>query len=512
MEIDENELKTIVKRVMNRIDGNGSAPDNNTPKAFALPSEVASTSFRKKCGCSKVGSASLNAGLCCDSLEDGYRGVFQDMERAVRAAHSAQQDLVALSLEKRDELIKAMRDGSEKKALALAKLAVEETGYGRVDDKFTKNLLASRKTPGTEVLTPKCFTGDRGLTLIERAPYGLIGAITPVTNPIATIICNSIGIIAGGNSVVFNPHPAAAKTSHAIVNVLNKAIENAGGPPNLICTIEKPSIESAQTLMKHSMIRLLVVTGGPAVVDVAMKSGKKVIAAGPGNPPAVVDETADLERAAKNIITGASFDNNIVCVLEKEIIAVKSIADKLKRELSKNGAYLINPWQTEQLRKIVLEKDMGPGKHAIINKNFVGQDANLILNEIGIRPKEDVKIIVPETPLDHPFLWTEMLMPVIPLARVDDVDIAIDFAKQVEHGYCHTATMHSRNIDKLSKMARVINTTIFIKNGPSIAGLGVGGEGFTSFSIASPTGEGLTNAYTFTRERRCTLVDSFRIS
>jgi len=504
MEFDENEVKTIVERVMNRIDPSveapSSVPKENTGCSGHCQSHNASMP-QSQTGCKAYDAP----------LSEGQRGVFLDMDRAVQAAFTAHNDLINMSIEKREDIIAAMRKAAEEKALSLARFAVKETSYGRVEDKLAKNLLACRKTPGMEVLTPKCFTGDRGLTLVERAPYGLIGAITPVTNPIATIICNSIGMIAGGNSVVFNPHPAATKTSHAIINILNAAIESAGGPPNLICTIEKPSVESAQALMKHPIIRLLVVTGGPAVVDVAMQSGKKVIAAGPGNPPAVVDETADLTNAAKNIITGASFDNNIVCVLEKEIIAVRSIADKLKRELAANGGYIVNPWQTEQLRKLVLSKDLGPGKHAVINKRFVGQNANSILGEIGIHPKEDVRLIIAETPNDHPFLWTEMLMPVMPLTRVDNVDNAIFFAKEVEHGYGHTATMHSKNIVKLSKMARVINTTIFIKNGPSVAGLGFGGEGFASFSIASPTGEGLTNAYTFTRERRCTLVDSFRI-
>ncbi len=499
MEFDENEIKTIVQRVVDRLDSPSSDNSSDTSRLGNWNGEGSS-------GANSLGTSPLHSPIGVET-----RGVFEEMGRAIKAAYTAQEDLINLSVEKRMELVAAMRKAGEEAAFSLGELAVEETGYGRVKDKIQKNLLACRKTPGVEALGPKCFTGDRGLTLVERAPYGLIGAITPVTNPIATIICNAIGMIAAGNSVVFNPHPAATMTSHGIINVLNRAIIDAGGPPNLICTIQSPSIKSAQELMQHPMIRLLVVTGGPAVVRVAMQSGKKVIAAGPGNPPAVVDETADLGLAAQNIVKGASFDNNIVCVLEKEIISVKSITKRLKVELAKNGAYLINPWQTEQLRKLVLEKDMGPNKHAVINKHFVGQDANKILAEIGIHPKEDIKIIVPETQTDHPFMWTEMLMPIIPIASVDDVDTAIRFAKEVEHGYGHTATMHSTNILKLSEMARSINTTIFIKNGPSIAGLGVGGEGHTSFSIASPTGEGLTDAYTFTRERRCTLVDSFRV-
>jgi acyl-CoA reductase-like NAD-dependent aldehyde dehydrogenase len=404
-----------------------------------------------------------------------------------------------------------MRQAIREHAASLAQMCVEETGLGRYEDKLNKNLLAANKTPGVEILQPLAYSGDCGLTLTERAPYGVIAAITPVTNPIATIVCNSIGMLAGGNAVVFNPHPNARKISLRIIQLLNEAIIEAGGPANLLTSVEQPTIQTAQTLMKHPGIRLLVVTGGPGVVRVAMQSGKKVIAAGPGNPPVVVDETADLPKAASHIVAGASFDNNIVCVLEKEIIAVDRIADELKAEMKKVGAYEVNPWQIKRLKALIIKQDNGPGKQGVINKAYVGKDAGFILSKIGLEAKEGVKLILAEVDREHPFFWTEQLMPVMPLVRVKDVDEAIGLAKAVEQGNGHTAVMHSRNIDALSKMARTINTTIFIKNGPSYAGLGFCGEGYTSFTIASPTGEGLTTAINFTRERRCTLVDSFRI-
>lgn len=438
-------------------------------------------------------------------------GGFPDVDTAIEAAGSAHRELDGQPLELRCRIINAMRAAALENAAALAKMAIEETGLGRYEDKLNKNLLAINKTPGVEILKPLAFSGDRGLTLTERAPYGVIGAITPVTNPIATIICNSIGMLAGGNGVVFNPHPNAKRVSLSIIHLLNEAIIEAGGPANLLSTIQQPTIQTAQALMKHPGIKLLVVTGGPGVVRVAMQSGKKVIAAGPGNPPVVVDETADIPRAARNIVAGASFDNNIVCVLEKEIIAVDKIADELKAEMKKAGAYELNSWQIKRLKGIVIEKDNGPGKEGVINKAYVGKDAKFILSKIGVEVKDDIKLILAEVDREHTLFWTEQLMPVMPLVRVKNVDEAIALAKEVEQGNCHTAVMHSRNIAALSKMARTINTSIFIKNGPSYAGLGFGGEGYTSFTIASPTGEGLTTALNFTRERRCTLVDSFRI-
>jgi aldehyde dehydrogenase len=438
-------------------------------------------------------------------------GIFADMDRAIAAARDAQEQLMAMSLEQRGAIIDAMRQISLAHAEELAQMAHRETGMGRPEDKTQKNRLVAAKTPGVEILEPRVFTGDRGMTLLERAPYGVVGGITPSTNPTSSIICNAIGLVAAGNSAVFNVHPGAKRCSARTVSLLNEAIVGAGGPPNLLTSLAEPTIESAQALMRHPAIRLLVVTGGPGVVREAMQSGKKAICAGPGNPPVVVDETANIGRAAADIIAGASFDCNVVCILEKEIIAVDRIADKLKDEMARQDAVKLESWQLSRLMKHILLEDHGPGKHGVINKEFVGKTPAAILKTIGVSVHPDTRLAFAEVDRLHPLVWTEQLMPIMPLVRVRDVDEAIDLAVQVEQGMGHTAMMHSLNIDKLSRMARRINCSIFVKNGPSLAGLGFGGEGYTSFSIASPTGEGLTTALTFTRQRRCTLVDAFRI-
>ena len=438
-------------------------------------------------------------------------GVFRDIDSAISAAADAQKRLGELPMERRSALIAAMRRAGRESAPVLARAAWQETGMGRTEDKIEKNLLVSERTPGTEALQAHAWTGDRGLTLIERAPYGVIGAITPSTNPTSTIICNAIGMIAAGNSVVFNAHPGAKQCSAQTIAVLNQAITGAGGPPNLLTCAAEPTIESAQYLMRHPTIHLLVVTGGPGVVREAMSSGKKAICAGPGNPPVVVDETADLEKAARDIVKGASFDNNLVCILEKEILAVDSIADQLKANMLQRGAVEITSWQLSRLMKVILAEDHGPGKHGVINKAFVGKTPGVILREIGVNVEDSVRLVIAETDAQHQLVWTEQLMPVMPLVRVHSAAEAIELARTVEQGMGHTAICHSKNLDVLSRMSLEINTSIFIKNGPSLAGLGFGGEGFTSFSIASPTGEGVTSAIDFTRVRRCTLVDSFRI-
>lgn len=433
---------------------------------------------------------------------------YPTLDQAVEAAKKAQTQWSALNMEKRKEIITAIRVTLRRHVEELSRMAVDETGLGRYEDKLSKNRLVIDKTPGPEYLEATAFTGDDGLALIEYAPYGVIGSITPTTNPSETVINNGIAMLSAGNTVVFNPHPSAQRVSMRAMELLNQVIVEHGGPRGCVVMVESPTIDTAQALMKHSGIRLLVVTGGPAVVKAAMASGKKVIGAGPGNPPVVVDETADLDQAAAGIIAGASLDNNIVCIAEKEIIAVESIADELVRKLQKQGAYRLNEYQVRQLEKLVLDAESG-GKYPA--KRFVGKNAAVILQAIGVNVGPEVRIAFCEVEENHPFVQSELLMPLIPLVRARNVDDAIAMAKRVEHGNGHTAVMYSKNIDNLHRMAKEINTSIFVKNGPSYSGLGLGGEGFTSFTIASPTGEGLTTCRTFSRIRRCTLKDHFRI-
>ncbi len=438
-------------------------------------------------------------------------GVFADINTATNAAKKAQLELMELSMKLRNRIIRSIRIKMLEHAEDLAQRAVEETGLGRVEDKIIKNNLVTEKTPGTEVLEPKVRTGDRGLTLMELAPYGVIGAITPVTNPTSTIICNSIGMIAAGNAVVFNVHPSAKNVSIYNVELLNEAIIAAGGPPNLVTTIANPTIESAQELMRHPNVNLLVVTGGAGVVKAAMSSGKRAICAGPGNPPVVVDETADIEKAAKKIVQGASMDNNIICVVEKEVFVVESVADQLIAAFERYNAIVLKSHEIEQLEKVIFKETNGQRKPGIINPAYIGNNIQVIFIKIGKKVEDNVRLAIAPVDVGHPLIWTEQMLPVLPVTRVPNVNHAIELAREAEHGFRHTAMMYSKNLDNLSRMARIMNCSIFVKNGPSYAGLGHGGEGYTSFTIASPTGEGMTNPRSFTRERRCVLVDHFRI-
>ncbi|RMH82797.1 MAG: aldehyde dehydrogenase family protein, partial [Calditrichaeota bacterium] len=371
-------------------------------------------------------------------------GIFHTIDDAVEAAEEAFFRYMELSLEQRREIIAAIREDMLANAELLAREAHQETGLGRYEHKIIKNRLVTEKTPGTEDLVPIAWSGDHGLTLVERAPYGVIAAITPTTNPTSTIICNTIGMLAAGNSVVFNVHPNAKRVSCLNIQLLNRAITRAGGPPNLVTGIANPTIESAQQLMRHKKVRLLVVTGGPGVVKEAMASGKRAICAGPGNPPVVVDETANIEKAARDIVFGASLDNNIICTDEKEVFVVESVADQLLRAMQVNKAYILNPTQLRQLEQVIFTELRGPRKPGVINKQLIGKNASVILAEIGVKVDDSVPLIVAEVGIDHPLIWTEQMMPVLPVARVRNADEGIELSVKAEHGFRHTAAMHSK--------------------------------------------------------------------
>ena len=490
--LSDRQVDIIAKRLAERMSGSPAPRPAATP-AVATPRQA---------------PVIASAGAPREALGDG---VFATVDDAVDAASTAFHELDGMSLEGRQKIIASIRESMFENAEELARLAHQETGLGRVEDKIVKNRLVTRKTSGTEVLTPQAVTGDNGLTLTEYAPYGVIGAITPTTNPTSTIICNTIAMVSAGNSIVFNVHPSARECSMANVRLLHHAITRAGGPANLVTTVASPTIESAQELMGHKGIRLLAVTGGSGVVRQAMTSGKRAICAGPGNPPVVVDATADLDHAARSIVAGASFDNNIVCVDEKEVIAVESIVDELLQRMGQHGARVLTESELHKVTNVIFNEYPGRRQRATLEKDLIGKNASEILARAGIASHGDPRLLVVRVTNGHPLIWTEQMMPVLPVTAVPDVDRAIELAKEAEHGFGHSAGMYSRDIDALSRMARTINTSIFTKNGPFFAGLGEGGEGHTSFTIASPTGEGLTGPVAFSRLRRCVMVDHFRI-
>ena len=435
----------------------------------------------------------------------GKKGVFSDMNEAIEASKKAQKIVARMSMDQREAIISKIRQKIKENAEILARMGVEETSMGNVGHKILKHQLVAEKTPGTEDITTTAWSGDRGLTLIEMGPFGVIGAITPCTNPSETVLCNTIGMLAGGNTVVFNPHPAAIKTSIYAVNLLNEASVEVGGPENIAVTVEHPTMETSDIMMKHKDIHLIAATGGPGVVTAVLSSGKRGIGAGAGNPPALVDETADIRKAAEDIVNGCTFDNNLPCIAEKEIVAVDSIADELLHYMvNEQGCYMISKEEQDALTEVVL-------KGGRLNRKCVGRDAKTLLGMIGITVPDNIRCITFEGPKEHPLIAEELMMPILGVVRAKDFDDAVEQAVWLEHGNRHSAHIHSKNVDNITKYAKAIDTAILVKNGPSYAALGFGGEGYCTFTIASRTGEGLTSASTFTKRRRCVMTDSLCI-
>ena len=439
------------------------------------------------------------------SRPEGKNGIFTDMNEAIAAAKEAQAVVRRMTMDQREKIISNIRKKTKENAEILARMGVEETGMGNVGHKILKHHLVAEKTPGTEDITTTAWSGDRGLTLIEMGPFGVIGAITPCTNPSETIICNTIGMLAGGNTVVFNPHPAAIRTSNYAVNMLNEASLEAGGPNNICCSLEKPTIDSSAVMMKHKDIPLIVATGGPGVVTAVLSSGKRGIGAGAGNPPALVDETADIRKAAEDIVNGCTFDNNLPCIAEKEVVAVSGIMDELMHYMvEEQGCYLASKEVQDKLVATVLTPKG-------LNRKCVGRSAKALLAMVGVDVPDNIRCIVFEGEKEHPLISEELMMPILGIVRVKNVDEGIATSVELEHGNRHSAHIHSKNIDNITKYAKAIDTAILVKNAPSYAALGFGGEGYCTFTIASRTGEGLTSASTFTKRRRCVMSDSLCI-
>ena len=485
--MDESTISLIVDEVVRKLNG-ASGPSAAPPAAAASPAGALT----------------------------GLRGVFKTIDEAVESASKAFKVYQNATIETRKQVIEAIRKTADEYKEDFARRTVDETKLGRVDHKTQKVRGAAYGTPGVEDLVTRVWSGDHGLTVEEYAPYGVIGAVTPVTHPVPTMINNAISMLAGGNTVVFNPHPGGKRIFAYALDKFNAAIARATGLENLINTIDEPTIESGREMFNHPKVRILLVTGGPGVVREALKTPKKAITAGPGNPPVVVDETAVIPRAARDIIAGAGFDNNILCIGEKEVFVVNSVADQLIDEMKKIGCVLLNRQQIDELAKKAFkcEGEHGTGKtcgEAVVNRDLVGRSAHVLAKAIGLDVPPDCACLIGETEFDNPWVQHEQMMMFLPIVRCRDVDEAIDMALRAEHGYGHTAVIHSLNVATMTKMGKIMNCSIYVKNGPSYAGLGVGGEGHGSYSIASPTGEGITTARTFCRIRRCSMIDYLRV-
>jgi len=498
--VNETLIRDVVAEVLGRLGTGATTTSKPSPASAPTPKS-------DSCGASVKKTSAANVAL------RGKFGVFQDANEACAAAQESFLQLKQKGIEARRKIEEIVKTLAEKNAEAWGKIEFDETKIGRLDHKIAK-LQIIKLVPGVDWLRPDARSGDHGIMLEEFTPFGVIGAVTPSTHSIPTLSGNIVNICAAGNAVVFNAHPGASRCAAAAVRAYNEAIYRETGIENIVCVIEKPTLDSFNAICKNENTRLLLVTGGPMVVKAAMLTGKRAICAGPGNPPVFVDDTCCPTRAAKAIIQGAAFDNNLLCIGEKQVFVLDPVADKLMQRMSENGAVKLNSTQLDRLTKAAFTFKDGQGggcAHASVNKDFIGKDPIVLAQAAGVNIPSGTQLLFAETDANHPFVEEEQMMPMLPIVRVKSVEEGIERALKSEHAYKHTAIIHSHDVENITAMARVLDTTLFVKNGPSLAGLGIGGEGYLSFSVATPTGEGITNPRTFTRVRRCVMVDNLRI-
>jgi aldehyde dehydrogenase len=493
--VNETLIRDVVAEVLGRL---GQPPRAASP----APSHAS-------CGCRDNGQpsgGSLGAGR-------GKHGAFQDANEACAAAHNGFLQLQQKGVAARAKVVEIVKTMAEVNAPEWGRIELEETKIGRLDHKIEK-LQIIKLVPGVEWLNPYGRSGDHGITLEEYTPFGVVAAVTPSTHSIPTLSGNIINIVAAGNAVVFNAHPAAARCAAMAVREYNRAIERELGLENVITIVEQPTFDSFKAICSHEAVRLLCVTGGPGVVKAAMQTGKRAICAGPGNPPVLVDDTACMKRAARALIQGAAYDNNLLCIGEKEVFVLDSVADELMGQMEKAGAVRLNSGQLDRLTKEAFTFKAGHGAgcpEPVINKGLIGKDAPVLAKAAGISVPDKTQLLFAETDNEHIFVKEEQMMPFLPMVRVRSIEEGIQNALAAEHNYKHTSIIHSHDVENMTAMARALDTTLFIKNGPCMSGLGLGGEGYLSYSIATPTGEGVTNPKTFCRVRRCVMVDNLRI-
>jgi aldehyde dehydrogenase len=485
--VNENLIRQVVEEVLGRLGQFGGNPSSSLPAS----------------------------GAACKTNACAHRryGIFQDASEACLAAAAAYRQLQEKGVAARRRVIEIIKTMADDNAGEWGRIELEETRIGRLDHKIEK-LKGLKAVPGVEFLQPNGYSGDHGIMLEEFAPFGVIGAVTPSTHSIPTLSCNAISMVAAGNAAVFNPHPNAARCAVLATRAYNEAILRDVGIDNLITIIEQPTLDSFKAICSHEEVRLLCVTGGPGVVKAAMQTGKRAICAGPGNPPVLVDETADIDRAARCVIFGAVYDNNLLCIGEKEVFVVESVADAFMKALERHGAVRLTPAQLDRLTQAAFVFPEGKGggcPHPVVNKDLIGKDAPVLARHAGAQVSAATELLFAETDASHLFVQEEQMMPFLPVVRVKNVAEGIAASKQAEHNYKHTAIIHSHHVANMTAMARALETTLFVKNGSCMASLGVGGEGYPSFSIATPTGEGVTTPKTFTRMRRCVMVDNLRI-
>ena len=399
----------------------------------------------------------------------------EDLHFAIDKAAKAQKIYATFNQEQVDKIFKAAATAADKMRIPLARMAVEETGMGVMEDKIIKNHFASEYIYNKYKNYKTCdiISEDKanGIKMVAE-PIGVIAAVIPTTNPTSTAIFKSLIALKTRNALVFSPHPRAKKCTIAAAKVVLDAAVKAGAPEGLISWIDEPSVALSNALMKHPDIDMILATGGPGMVTAAYSSGKPALGVGPGNTPAVIDETADIKMAVSSILLSKTFDNGMICASEQSVIVVDEVYEEVKKEFEYRGAYILNPEEREKVGKTVIQNGR-------VNAAIVGQPAAKIAEVAGISVPEDTKVLIGEVTdvcEEEPFAH-EKLSPVLAMYRASNFEAAVQTAYELVDfgGAGHTSVLYTdeRKTDRIDYFGRRLHTCRILINTPSSQG-GIG--------------------------------------
>lgn len=397
------------------------------------------------------------------------------LEALIKRVKKAQEIFETYSQEQVDKIFKAAALAANKMRIPLAQMAVEETGMGVVEDKVIKNHFASEYIYNKHKNAKTCgvIKEDKpnGIKIVAQ-PLGVIAGVIPTTNPTSTAIFKSLITLKTRNGIIFSPHPRAKKCTIEAARIVLEAAVKAGAPEDIIGWIDTPSLELTNMLMTHDDIATILATGGPGMVKAAYSSGKPALGVGPGNTPAIIDETADIKMAVSSILMSKTFDNGMICASEQSVVIVDSVYDEVMKEFQYRGGYLLNKKEKEKVAKTIIID----GK---LNAAIVGQPAYKIAQMAGVEVPQQAKVLMGEvTKIDLAEEFShEKLSPVLAIYRASDFDEAVQKAYElvVLGGAGHTSVLYTdeRKQDRINKFAAKLHTSRILINSPSSQG-GIG--------------------------------------
>ncbi|OOO69185.1 acetaldehyde dehydrogenase (acetylating) [Clostridium tepidum] len=398
----------------------------------------------------------------------------QEVRNLITRSKKAQKQLAKMSQEELDRITKAIADAGYENAAKLAKMAEQETGFGKWEDKVVKNTFASKAVYESikDVKTVGIINDDKEKKVMEVGiPMGVIAGLIPSTNPTSTVIYKAMISIKSGNSIVFSPHPGAKKCILETVKIISEASEKAGCPKDAILSITVPTMQATDALMKHDDVSLILATGGSAMVKAAYSSGTPAIGVGPGNGPAFIEKSANVPLAVKRILDSKTFDNGTICASEQSIVVEKCMEETVVNELKKQGAYFLTKEQNAQLSKYIMRAN------GTMNPQIVGKSVQTIAKLANIDvPKEARVLIAYETEVGSKVPYSrEKLSPILAFYVENDLESAIERCVEIlnNEGAGHTCGIHSENKEVIREFGLRVPVSRVLVNTPGTLG-GIG--------------------------------------